>query len=102
LDSKGSLDIGFIYAAIEKESRQTLKIDRILILDKEKKPLMLLGKPIWWDVDTNKDSLIKGVIAFIVCRGELESMRKVYPGNIFLMNRDEFNETLQEVSGFVS
>jgi len=89
-------DIGYVYAAVEEESPKELRIDRLLILDAKRKPLALVGKPIWLNVDTQNELGIKGALALIACQGRLEAMKKVYPDNIFPLDLEQFNAVLEE------
>ena len=85
-----------VYADVEKEDSETLRVDRMLVLREDGSPLLLLGPPVRHAINTSDEMQVRYVLALTASKGEMKVLMQIHPDAVFAKNRDEFDDVLQK------
>ena len=77
--------IAAIYGDVEMESPQTMRVDRLLVLDKDGSARLMQEAPIRFSLGTGDTMMVKFALAMIASGGETEGMIATKPETVSLM-----------------
>jgi len=96
--SRRSRDVRSVYAVTEKETPETLRIDKMLILYKDGTNATFLGgTPLRWKVTPGDEKFVKSALVMFACQGEEAVMTKVSPDHVYQVTKEEFDEVLRKL-----